>query len=199
MVTLLLTIIGDIIAGVAVHGITQGFSNSGGNQTVIIENAFFNTSDVKFSSRNRSGNASSEDLFWGLFFGVLILFGLILTALVGLSALYVQHINLILNIGFWGAIGMAVIGGILLIVGIVQGSHYKDWSVFQVALYSLFLCLVVGGLVWLVYAPPNAPAGYEEVFRALQNLNLHGDSWTSEAIEIGMGDEFLSVNPVIKF
>jgi hypothetical protein len=200
MVTLLLTILGDIIAGVAVHGITEGFSNSGGNQTVIIENAFFNTSDFRFSPRRSSGSStSSEDAFWGLFIAILFIFAMIVTALVGLSALYVQNINLILNVSFWVAIGMAIVGGVLLIFGIVQGSQYKDWSVFQIALYSLFLCLVVGGLVWLIYAPPNAPAGYEEVFRALQNLNLHDGSWTSKAIEIGMGDEFLSVNPVVKF
>ncbi|MBI5080443.1 MAG: hypothetical protein HZC38_00030 [Chloroflexi bacterium] len=195
MEVLLLTILGDIIAGVAVHGIIEGFSKSGGNQTVNIENAFFNVPELRFSSGSSGSSSSNGDKIWILFFGILIIFAMIVVFLVGLSAIYVQNINLILGISFWVTIIMSVIGGVLLVVGLL----YKDWSVAQVAFYSLILCTAVGGLVWLIYAPPNAPAGYKEVFVALQNLNLHDSTWTSKAIEIGMGDEFLTINPAIKF
>ena len=93
---------------------------------------------------------------------------------------------------------MSVLGGLLLIAGILQGRQYQDWSVAQVAFFSLAMCAAIGGLVWLIYAPPHTPAGYNEMFVTLQNLNLQGENWSSKAIEIGM-DGFLTINPVIKF
>lgn len=196
MGTLLLTILGDIVAGVAVYGITEGFSKSGGNQTVIIQNAYFNSPNVSYSSRS-SSNSSSDDV-WGWVMIALFIFAMIVTALVGLSAFYVQHINVILGISYWITIGMAVVGGILLTIGVLQGINDKDWSVAQITFYSLLLCAAIGGLVWLIYAQPNAPEGFEEVFVTLQNLNLDDDSWKSKAIEIGLS-EGLTVNPIITY
>jgi hypothetical protein len=195
MGTLLLTILGDIIAGVVLYGITEGSSRSGGNQTVIINNAFFSVPEIRFSSRS----SSEGDEVWEWLFFALFVFAMIVVVLVGLSAIYVQYVNLILNIGFWGAIVLAVIGGVLLAFGIIEGKQVQDWSIAQLAFYSLILCAAIGGLVWLIYATPNAPEGYGEIFATLQQLDLHDSNWTSKAIEIGMGDEFFTMNSLIIF
>jgi len=83
--------------------------------------------------------------------------------------LYVQHINFISAVSFWGTIRLAVLGGLLLIFGLFHRGRHQDWSVAQTALYSLALCAAFGGLVWLIYSPPNAPSEYDAVFRMLES------------------------------
>ena len=191
----ILTILGEIIAGVAVYGITEGYSQSGGSQSVIIERHFHYFPAIGKSSRRRSSN---EDDFGGILAFLFFLFLLLVMALVGISALYAQNINTILRIGYWTTIVLSISGFLLLIKGILQGRKNSDWSVAQTAFYSLVLCAVIGGLVYLVYKPLNAPDGYDEMMYKLQELNLKDKSWTSKAVEIGVV-EFFSINPVIKF
>ena len=195
MLAFLGTIVAEIIAGLALHGITQGFSNSGGNQTVYIENAYFYAPETRLP---RSKEFTSEDFKSWAIIGLFI-FILVVIVFVGGAALFAKNINLILNVGYWSAIVMATLSVLLITVGLLQGRQTKDWSIAQVAFYSLALSAAVGGLVWLIYDPPNAPSGYYEMLATLQNLNLNDDSWTSQAIEIGMGDEPLTINPIIKF
>lgn len=185
MLVFLSSVLAEFIAGLAVWAITEGPSRSSGQQKIIIERAFFIDS-LPIKRGPSSGRSTfDEDDLLGIGIACLFIAFIVIAMIVGIAAVYVQHINLILGAGFYTTIALAIVSGVLLILGLIHYRKYQDCSVAQTAFYSLVLCAAFGGLVWLIYAPPNAPPEYDEVFLLLEDLSLGSNTWMSEAIDIG--------------
>lgn len=102
MLAFLSSVLAEFIAGLAVWAITNGPSRSGGQQTIVIERAFFiDSSPVTWGPSTKGGSSGEEvdPLAIVVILGIVVVF--VVAAIAGIAALYAQHIDLILATSFW--------------------------------------------------------------------------------------------------
>ncbi|KPL76921.1 hypothetical protein ADN00_10005 [Ornatilinea apprima] len=152
-----------------------------------------NSSATENAGDSKSDEASLQFILLVAFFVATII------GMVWVATQYVRYVNQILNISFWVTIGLSVFAVGLLAWAFVQKRAQDDFPAILVGFYSLWLCLVAGGLVYLIYAPPTAPADYESTFATLLNMDFQADNWMINALKIGFGGEDSPVDSTIEF
>jgi len=170
METLLIPITANVIAGIILYILTQQAGNSGGQSVFLIEQAFFNTSPSTDTPKTGEDDPGRKELAFLLLFACLVVAGVVV-------GIYVQLLDLILRINFAAIVGIAIASILLLIAGIDRIKAVRDWSMVQVSLYFMMMCLAFSSLLWLIYTHPHAPSEYNEAYSALQTINFQPDNW----------------------
>lgn len=97
------------------------------------------------------------------------------------TAIFVRNINTFLLASFWISILLAICSALLLGMGFGVFRSSGQATQLQLAVFLVLMAVVFGGLTWLVYSPPQAPADYEQAFYALAAFPLDNINWTQLA------------------